>query len=69
MLEGPWINNKIYLNQTSYMIQERPEERPEALVSVGKLNIIMENGLYFQFYGIFGNLTDGIGNGQVRQSK
>ena len=27
------------------------------------------NGRYFQLYSIFGNLTDRLGNGQVRQSK
>ena len=50
------------------MIQERPEERPEALVSVGKLSIIIMDFIS-SLMAFFGNLTDRLGNGQVRQSK
>ena len=42
--------------------------RPEALVSVGKLNIIIMD-VISSCMAFFGNLTDRLGNRQIRQSK
>ena len=52
-------------SENTRCIKDQMAMRPEALVSVGKLNII--NGLYFQLYDIFWELNR-LGNGQVRHS-